>query len=172
MQKILVSACLLGHKVRYNGSHKPMADPILERWQNKGRLIPFCPEVHAGLPVPRPPAEIVSEAGPAVLKGQAQIIDDTGRDVTSLFIKGAEAALATATRHRIRIAVLSDGSPSCGSSLIYDGTFSGKKKDGEGVVTALLRQNGVKVFGDGQMQLAEDYLKKLEALDQSTRGSA
>lgn len=162
MEKILVSSCLLGNKVRHDGSAKPVAHQIWEKWQGEGRLVPLCPEFGAGFPVPRPAAEIIGGGGQAVLENHARVVEDTGQNRTDLFIKGAELALAIAQKQGLRLAILTDGSPSCGSSYIYDGTFSGARKTGEGVVTALLRQNGLQVFGDEQIELADAYLRNLE----------
>lgn len=162
MEKILVSACLAGFKVRYNGSDVPVENQIWTQWQREGRLIPLCPELSAGLPVPRLAAEISGDGGHAVIRGDAQVLEKEGRDVTKHFIDGANAALAMAKEHNIRIAILTDGSPSCGSTFIYDGSFLGNKKESNGVVTALLEDNGIKVFADSQIESAELYLKELE----------
>ena len=154
MEKILVSACLLGEPVRYNGAHKRSDDEILRRWVLEGRVIPVCPEIAGGLPVPRPPAEIEGGAGGAsVLAGSARVVDPAGADITPHFISGAEAALAAARANGIRIAVLKEGSPSCGSAFIYDGTFTSTRVQAAGVTADLLRQAGLQVFSE--MQLAE-----------------
>ncbi len=152
MQKILVSACLLGRPVRYDGGSKRLDDALLAAWQAEGRLVPVCPEVMAGLPTPRLPAEIEAGAGgAAVLAGRARILDSTGGDVTAAFRAGAEAALATAREAGCRYALLTDGSPSCGATFIYDGTFGGNRVDGQGVVTALLEAQGICVFAEHQI---------------------
>lgn len=155
--KILVSACLLGQPVRYDGRGKPLLDPLLERWRDEGRLVPFCPEVSAGMPVPRPPAEISGgRSGLDVLEGRARVIDLAGADLTAEFILAAEKALETARRHGCLHALLIDGSPSCGSISIYDGSFSGQKRAGSGVTAALLAREGVAVFAPaGITALAE-----------------
>ncbi len=152
MEKILVSACLLGKPVRYNGRDKAVNNDLLSVWQKEGRVLGFCPEIEAGLPVPRPPAEI-AKGGRAeeVLAGRAQVIEDNGRDVSDAFLDGARKALAAAQGHGCRFALLTDGSPSCGSSFVYDGSFSGNRRAGVGVVTALLRQNGIEVFSEDQI---------------------
>ena len=153
MDKVLVSACLLGQPVRYNGVGKPLAHALLERWQMEGRVVSICPEVMAGFAIPRPPAEIASGAdGQAVLSGSARVIDMTGADVTPQFIEGARIALRIARENNCRFALLIDGSPSCGSGMIYDGSFSGQKHPGSGVTVALLRANGIEVFSDGQIE--------------------
>lgn len=158
VEKVLVSACLLGQPVRYNGSAKDAPGDVLARWQREGRVVPVCPELAGGFAVPRPPAEIVAGAtGEDVLAGTARVIDDTGRDVTDPFILGARQALALARQHGCVYAVLTDGSPSCGSGVIYDGSFQGRRQAGMGVTTALLRAHGIQVF-------AQDGIAALDAL--------
>ncbi|AFQ52226.1 protein of unknown function DUF523 [Burkholderia cepacia GG4] len=150
--KILVSMCVLGHPVRYNGSAKTAAHATLARWQREGRLVSVCPELAGGLSVPRPPAEIANgESGQRVLAGAARIVDVHGTDVTAPFVDGAHTALALARAHDCRFAILADGSPSCGSSFIYDGSFAGRRHAGAGVTAALLRQHGVEVFADTEI---------------------
>ena len=145
--KILISACLLGHAVRYDGKGKPLAHPAIERWKQEGRLVTICPEMAGGMAVPRPPAEIENGAsGLDVLEGRARVFEITGGDVTSQFIDGAQKALAFAKDHGCAYALLIDGSPSCGSVAIYDGSFSGRKQAGNGVTAALLLQGGIAVF--------------------------
>lgn len=162
MQRILISACLLGERVRYDGRGYPVAEGWLERWSREGRVVPLCPEVAGGLPVPRAPAEIQRGDGAAVLAGAAEIVNREGTDVTAHFRAGAEAALAAVRAHEVRIAVLKARSPSCGSGRIYDGTFSGTQRDGDGVTAALLRANGVAVFDETQLDAAAALLARLE----------
>jgi len=96
--RILVSACLLGRPVRYDGRGKPLADERLAAWQARGRIVPLCPEGAGGLPTPRPPAEIEPGATAAeVLEGRARILTATGEDVTAPFLAGARIALDTAS---------------------------------------------------------------------------
>ncbi|TLX57989.1 DUF523 domain-containing protein [Stutzerimonas nosocomialis] len=162
MEKVLVSACLLGARVRYNGSDKVVSDGVLVRWIAEGRVVPLCPEVAAGLPTPRPPAEIRGAGGGAVLRGQAQVVDARGNDVSEAFVRGAEQALALVREQRIRVAVLTERSPSCGSSLIYDGGFGGVTRPGEGATTALLREHGVAVFNEEQLGEAAACLSRFD----------
>ncbi|WP_457646794.1 DUF523 domain-containing protein [Profundibacter sp.] len=152
MDKILISACLTGDPVRYDGAAKTSANPHLALWQAEGRLIPYCPEVAGGLPTPRLPAEI--EAGASaeqVLAGDALILDSAGGDVTSAFLAGAQATLALARQHACRHAVLTDGSPSCGTSYIYAGRFDGRRTAGMGVTAALLQSHGIRVWSEAQI---------------------
>ena len=116
MQKILVSACLLGEPVRYNGADKFCDHEFLQQWTRDGRIVPVCPEIAGGLGVPRLPAEIANGAGGAsVLAGEAQVVDSDGRDVSINFTDGARHALELARMNGVRVAVLKEGSPSCGS---------------------------------------------------------
>jgi len=146
VEKVLVSSCLMGNKVRYNASCLSIHAADLEWLISNLELIIFCPEVSAGLATPRPPAEIIAGKGIDVLDGLASVIGDDGIDVTAQFVAGAENALKLCQKQKIKYAVLAEGSPSCGSSNIYDGTFSGTKIDGSGVTATLLENNGIKVF--------------------------
>lgn len=151
--RILVSACLLGQPVRYDGSAKPLGHTLLQLWQQKGWVVPLCPEMAGGLPTPRPPAEITHAlSGRDVLAGTATVQDITGADMTAPFIAGAHAALALAQQQCCQFALLIDGSPSCGSQMIYDGSFNGQKHTGEGVTAALLRQHGLDVFAHTEIE--------------------
>lgn len=161
--RVLVSACLLGHAVRYNGLDKKSDDDILRRWVDEGRVVAVCPEVAGGLAVPRPPAEIESGAGgAAVLATAARVIAKTGADVTTEFVRGADHAADRAREFGIQVAVLKEGSPSCGSSYSYDGSFSGARVAVPGVTTARLRQIGVRVFSEHELAEADAYLRALE----------
>jgi uncharacterized protein YbbK (DUF523 family) len=162
VERILVSSCLAGRLVRYDGAAKPVEADLFERWRAEGRLIPFCPEVTGGLTVPRPPAEIVGGDGRDVLDGTARILTDTGEDVTDEFLRGARLALETARRHGARTALLKEGSPSCGTHRIYDGTFTGTSTPGIGVTTALLERAGIKVFPETDLTPAQAHLTALE----------
>ena len=152
MQKILVSRCLLGHRVRYDGGASGPFDQ-LQQWIDEGRVVPLCPEVAGGLPTPRAAAEIPGGQGAQVLDGQVSVITTEGEDVGAQFLSGAYQALELVQKHGIRIAVLKANSPSCGNLLTYDGTFSGVKVSGQGVTTALLKRHGVQVFSE--LELAE-----------------
>ncbi|MDJ0943678.1 MAG: DUF523 domain-containing protein [Kiloniellales bacterium] len=149
MDRILVSACLLGQPVRYDGRAKEIRDALLTRWRGEGRLVPICPEVGAGFGTPRPPAEIMAGFdGRDVLEGKARVLEAGGADATAAFLEGARLALETARRNDCRFALLTDGSPSCGSTFIYDGGFDGRAKPGPGVVAALLSAEGIAVFAE------------------------
>lgn len=162
MQKILISACLTGNPVRYDGQHRLATSEILKHWQQEGRLIAVCPELSGGLSVPRLPAEIQSGNGWTVLTGTTKVNDSEANDVSSEFIRGAQLALELAQRHSVRIAILKEGSPSCGSTQIYDGTFTGRKTAGFGVTAALLMQHGIRVFSELEIAQALALLRALE----------
>ena len=161
MQKILVSRCLLGHRVRYDGGASGPFDQ-LQQWIAEGRVVPLCPEVAGGLPTPRAAAEIPGGQGVEVLDGSARVITTEGEDVSAEFLSGARQALALVQQHGIRIAVLKANSPSCGNLLTYDGTFSGVKVSGEGVTAALLSRHGVRVFNESQLTEAVSALAALD----------
>ncbi len=153
MIRILVSACLLGEPVRFDGRDKRQVDPRWERWQAEGRLVPFCPEVAGGLPVPRPPAEIQTDG---------RVRDDQGVDRTEAFERGSEAALATFRERGCALAILKEGSPSCGVHRIYDGAFSKTAIPGSGMTTTLLKQHGLAVFSEAELEEVARLLVELE----------
>jgi uncharacterized protein YbbK (DUF523 family) len=160
---ILVSACLLGQKVRYNGADSASSHSVLAAWCAEGRVVPFCPEVAGGLGVPRPAAEIRGDGGAAVLAGAGRVVTAAGADVTAAFLRGAQLALETALARGARLAILKDGSPSCGSGYIYDGTFARRRVAGQGVTAALLEQHGIRVFSEQELDAAAALLGSLEA---------
>jgi uncharacterized protein YbbK (DUF523 family) len=169
MQKILVSACLLGQPVRYDGgAHGPFAQ--LLQWQQQGRVVSLCPEVAGGLPTPRPPAEIVGGQGAAVLDGLIALYTLDGADVSRAFVAGARKAEQLVRAHGMQIAVLKARSPSCGNQQTYDGSFSGQLVAGEGVTAAALRRMGVRVFNEQQLAAAAAYLQQLEGADPRVTG--
>jgi uncharacterized protein YbbK (DUF523 family) len=139
--KVLVSACLLGQPVRYDGQSKGIVSDWLKALGAEGRVLSFCPEVAGGLPTPRPPAERQGE----------RVVTASGLDVTAEFDRGAELALQRCQAQGIRFALLKEGSPSCGSGRIYNGRFEGTSMAGEGKTTALLRRHGIQVFSEDQL---------------------
>ena len=146
---ILVSACLFGINCKYNGDNNKN-DEVVEYLRDKQFII-ICPEQLGGMSTPREPSEIVRLDGEAVIKGQTSVISNKRLDVTRKFKKGAQESLKIAQIYNCKEAILKEGSPSCGSNYIYDGTFSGKKIDGVGVTTALLRSNGIKVMSEKEL---------------------
>jgi uncharacterized protein YbbK (DUF523 family) len=145
---ILVSSCLAGLEVRYNGKHS--LDNRIRKLLEENKAITVCPELLGGFSTPREPAEIIGGNGEDVLDGNAKVVEKSGRDVTELYIKGAYVTLKKAKEVNATIVVLKEYSPSCGSSLIYNGEFIGKKIVGNGVTTALLKRNGLRVISEGQ----------------------
>ena len=143
---ILVSACLLGINCKYNGDNNK--NEKVEEYLKGKQFIVVCPEQLGGLSTPRNPSEIIRLDGKAVIEGKTSVISNKRLDVTKKFKQGAMETLKIAKLYGCKKAILKEGSPSCGSSCIYDGTFTGKKVPGEGVTTALLRQNGIEVISE------------------------
>src|SRR5262249_47446250 len=138
MSKILISACLLGQKVRYDGKDCLQAHARLQEWIEAGYVIAVCPEMKGGLPTPRAPAEIQdSKTGTDVLQNKARITTIDNHDVTKQYIEGAYKCLKLAQENNISVAILKARSPSCGSQQIYDGSFSRTLISGMGVTAAL-----------------------------------
>lgn len=162
MTRILVSACLIGEKVRYDGGDARSGSAVLGQWLADRRVVPFCPEVAGGLGVPRPPAEIAGAGGSSVLDGTGGVVAQGGADVTQAFLSGARLALELAVANGVRLAVLKEGSPSCGSEAVYDGSFGGRRVAGQGVTTALLERHGIRVFSELRLREAAAYLAQLE----------
>jgi len=165
VKKVLVSACLLGQRVRYNGTCRLDDNPVLERWVGEGRLIAICPEIAAGFSTPRRPAEISARRdGRDVIVHEARVFENDGNDVTDLYLEAGRIALELAQQHDCQYAVLTDGSPSCGSTFIYDGTFSGSTKAGRGSTAALLAAHGIQVFAEADIQTLDAMLSAAEAV--------
>ncbi|WP_394137680.1 DUF523 domain-containing protein [Cytobacillus oceanisediminis] len=145
---ILVSSCLAGLEVRYNGTHS--LENKIRKLVDEKKAVTVCPELLGGFLTPREPAEVTGGDGADVLDGMAKVVEKSGKDVTELYIKGAYAALEQALKINATIVVLKENSPSCGSSLIYNGEFNGKKRAGDGVASALLKRNGFTVISEEQ----------------------
>lgn len=157
--KLMISACLIGHRVRYDGGDNLCSDKRLQELILANKVIAFCPEVAAGLPIPRSPAEIQDlQDGLSVLKDKARVLSRDGQDVTAYFVAGAQQMLDLAKKHNIKIAILKARSPSCGSTVIYDGSFSKTLIPGNGVATALLISHGIKVFDEDHIDEALDQI--------------
>lgn len=138
--KILVSACLLGVCCRFDGQAKPHEGVL--SLLGRHTLIPVCPEIYGGLATPRPAAERV---GKRVLTAQ-------GGDVTAQYRRGAEETLRLGRLYGCEAALLKERSPSCGSGVIHNGRFDGGLAPGDGVTAALLRANGIAVYGESEWQ--------------------
>lgn len=159
--KVLVSACLLGNKVRYDGNDSMVSHQRLLQWYRQGRLITLCPEVAGGLSVPRPKSNIQGpDSGKGVLAGRARIINSQGIDVTKPYVAGAKKALAMAVAHDIKVAILKENSPSCGSHFVYDDKGS-EKILGMGSTAAYLSQHGISVFSENEIDEALNLAEKL-----------
>ncbi|WP_379970553.1 DUF523 domain-containing protein [Ectobacillus sp. sgz5001026] len=143
---IVVSSCLAGIACRYNGSHHLVSK--IENLVREKKAVLVCPEMLSGFSTPREPAEIVGGSGSDVLDGVATVLTKSGEDVTNRYIIGAQKALEVAKREQAACVVLKENSPSCGSSMIHDGSFTDIRKAGEGVTAALLRRNGITVLSD------------------------
>lgn len=151
--KVLVSACLVGEMVRYDGKVNINEELIKRLNENNIEIIPFCPEVESGLSVPRNPSEIKNGDGEAVLKRESKVINNKGEDVTDYILKGANLALERALSLDIKAALLKDGCASCGSSYVFDGNFNGTRVEGKGIATLFLERNNIKVFNENQIQM-------------------
>ena len=137
---ILVSACLLGCACRYDGQSKP--HPLAMELARQGRAVPVGPEQLGGLTTPRLPSERRGE----------QVVMRDGRDVTVEYRRGAEEALRLAELYGCRAAVLKERSPSCGCGRIYDGTFTGTLRPGDGVTAEMLKAHGMQVYGESEIE--------------------
>ena len=143
MENLLISACLLGVECKYSGGSNALPEETIEKLRTRYRLIPVCPETAGGLPTPCDPSERLGE----------RVVSCRGADVTAQFKKGAEAALTLARRYGCTTALMKEHSPSCGSGLIYDGSFSGKLVKGDGCAAELLKAAGVSVVGENVTEL-------------------
>ena len=139
-EKLLISACLLGQNVKYNGKNNKIDTTKLEK---KYELVAFCPEVEGGLPIPRFPSEIVSTS-------PLKLVNSLGDIVTEQFVLGAKKCVEICKKEGIKKALLKANSPSCGLGKVYDGTFSGTLVDGDGVTVRELKDNGIEVFSEKQ----------------------
>ena len=139
MEKILVSGCLAGFNTKYDGKNN--FNPKIEELKKKYDLIYICPEVDGGLSIPRDPSERIKD----------KVISCKGIDVTKEFTLGAEKALRLAKENHIKKAILKDGSPSCGVTYIYDGTFSHKKVRGQGKTSEMLKAIGVQIYSENEI---------------------
>lgn len=140
MAKIIVSGCLLGCDCRYKGDNCKCEE--LLALADKHILIPVCPEQLGGLSTPRDPAEIVGD----------KVISNHGKDVTYEYTKGAETALYIAKVNKADAVVFKANSPSCGKGIIYDGTFTGNKKEGNGITVQMFLDEGYKIFTENEIQ--------------------
>lgn len=141
MDKILVSACLLGEKCKYSAMSNYNQNVVDFLRESGAEAVPVCPEVMGGLPTPRACAEI----------RDGRVVTKDGADVTAQFQKGAEEALRMARENHCGSAILKERSPSCGSGAVYDGTFTGTLKQGNGITARLLEQAGIRILGENDI---------------------
>ena len=141
-EPLLISACLLGTDCKYNGGNNALPPEQLAALEAKYRLVPVCPERDGGLPTPRLPSERRGD----------RVLNREGEDVTEAFRKGAALALETARKAGCTRALLKERSPSCGSGRIYDGSFSGTLIPGDGVTAELLKEKGIAVCGESEIE--------------------
>lgn len=137
-EKILISACLLGQNVRYNGKTKEVKG--LKDLVKYYDLIPICPESSGGLKIPRDPSEIVGD----------KVLSLKGKDVTENYKSGAYWALSICQIYNIKLAVLKERSPSCGTHFIHDGSFTDKVIPGQGITAARLTKAGVTCINEDE----------------------
>ena len=145
---IIVSACLLGINCKYNDLNNDN-QKVREYLEGKEFVI-VCPEQLGGLTTPRNPSEIINNIDKQELS-EYKVISNKGEDVTENFITGAKETLKIAKLYNCKEAIMKDGSPSCGSTYIYDGSFTGKKILGEGITSSLLRKNNIKVVSEKEL---------------------
>ncbi len=138
MENILISACLIGVPCRYDGESRSY--PELEKLKEKYNLIPICPEVLGGLPVPRTASERQGE----------KVVNAKGEDVTENYKKGATASYELAQKYNCKIAVMKEKSPACATHMIYDGSFSRKLVFGLGVCAEHLKKKGLTVISEDE----------------------
>lgn len=141
-----MSACLAGVLCKYNGTYNDV--PEIIRMVEQGKAVAVCPELLGGGGVPREPNEIAGGGGHDVLEGKARVITSSGQDCTEMFVLGAQKVLEKAKMLGARAAILKERSPSCGSTVIYDGNFTGNRLPGMGVTAAILERAGIKVYSE------------------------
>ena len=134
--KYIVSSCLCGEKTRYDG--KIIINEKIKKLVDDNKALMVCPELLGGMSVPRLPCEIKN----------GRVINITSDDKTNYYVEGTIKTLDIANKFGIKKAILKEKSPSCGSSYIYDGSFTKKLIPGEGITTRLLRLNNIEVISD------------------------
>ena len=137
-ERLLISACFLSSRCKYNGGHNALPEETLAALRERWELVPVCPETAGGLPIPREPCERLG----------SRVVSRGGADVSAEYERGAQAALALARRFGCRTALLKERSPSCGAGVIYDGSFSHTTVPGDGVAAEKLRAEGLRLCGE------------------------
>ena len=142
--KILVSACLCGEKCRYNGSS--VSNNVVDTLEQKN-IIKICPELLGGLLIPREPCEIVGGTASDVIRGNAKILGLSGKNYTKQYMRGVKEVIHITKKNNAKMAVLKQKSPSCGYGKVYNGEFSGKIIEGNGILAEEL----LKIFERGKI---------------------
>lgn len=159
MEKILVSACLLGENTRYDGKNNKC--DVITEINKYFDIVPFCPEVEGGLPTPRVPSEIIASG---------RVKNKEGEDVSKFFDDGANKALAICKYLGISLAILKENSPSCGSNQVYNGHFNNRLVKGEGITTKLLRSKGITVINEIEaIDFLAKYLKNNQTKEEAVK---
>ena len=158
----IISACLCGVNCKYSGKNN-LNDRCMKLFR-EGKAVLVCPEQLGGLPTPRNPVELNNTAS-EVINGNGKAISDQGEDVTKQFLDGAYETLKIARELGATRAILKEGSPSCGSNFVYDGTFTGNKIKGKGITAQLLEDEGMLVFSDEDLEVSNDKLVYLSEFD-------
>lgn len=141
MKSILISRCLLGEAVRYDGGHCMISQEQVQKLRRQFTIIPICPELMAGLSVPRNPIEYKD----------GKIINEQGEDLTHIFDSVFTELDKLIQDHHIQVAILKESSPSCGRHQVYDGSFSGNKVLGQGIVTEYLLKKNIAVYSENEI---------------------
>lgn len=141
-EKLLISACLLGFRCKYDGGTNSLPADKLAALRAAYDLIPVCPETAGGLPIPRAPSE----------RRGGRVVSCEGNDVTDAYEQGARVALALTERFGCRKALLKERSPSCGAGEIYDGSFNHSRVPGDGVAAEALRRAGLALYGESEIE--------------------
>ncbi|MFK5881385.1 MAG: DUF523 domain-containing protein [Sulfurospirillum sp.] len=151
-KKVLISSCLLGENVKYDGGNNYISqNPFIEKLKSQNLIVPTCPEVEGGLPIPRVVVEIKD----------AKAINKNGVDKTKEFEKGAQKAFGKVKLFDIKMAIMKSKSPSCGRDFIYDGSFTKKLIEGDGVSVKLLKMGGIRIFTENEITEAREFWEKL-----------
>jgi len=147
-KKVLISSCLLGENVKYDGTNNTIPqNKFIQKLQKLNLIVYICPEVEGGLPIPRIPVEICGD----------NAINKNGKNKAKEFKHGAQKALEIALENGIEMAIMKSRSPSCGVGQIYDGTFSKTLIDGDGITVRLLKAHNIKVFTENELKIAQEY---------------
>jgi len=144
---VLISSCLLGKNVKYNGRNNHINNSFIQMLLKNNLVIPVCPEVDGGLPIPRTPVELIGK----------KAINQDGIDKTKEFVIGAQIALQKVIDFDIKMAIMKSKSPSCGKDTIYDGSFTKTLTNGNGITVSLLKEYGIRIFDENELDIACDF---------------